>query len=161
MWSIPPVLIWINDDWNVAAISHLHNWCRTAQNYSSADIVWLVSNILRDNLWYISNFKQDNNEEIDLKKRKLKCWKHTSNDSKPYISRILMDLPVRLLPKASDLFICWISQSNRQAYIDFAKASLASTAYKIEKDELLPPQKKRKLKLIWLYILQNEWWSIL
>jgi len=52
------------------------------------------------------------------------------NDSKPYISRILIDLPVRLLPTASDLFICSTNQSNRHEYIDFAKASLASIAYK-------------------------------
>jgi len=41
---------------------------------------------------------------------------------------MLIDLPVRLLPTASDLFICSTNQSNRHAYIDFAKASLASIA---------------------------------
>lgn len=54
--------------------------------------------------------------------------KSTSKDSKPYISRMLIDLPVRRLPTASDLLICSTSHSNRLAYSDFANASLVSIA---------------------------------
>ena len=39
----------------------------------------------------------------------------TWNDSKPYISRMFMDLPVRLLPTSRDLLICSTSQSNNLA----------------------------------------------
>jgi len=41
---------------------------------------------------------------------------------------MLMDLPVLLLPTASDLLTCSTSQSNKQEYIDFARASLVSIA---------------------------------
>lgn len=41
--------------------------------------------------------------------------KYTSKDSNPYISRMLMDLPVRRFPTTSDLLICSTSQSNKLA----------------------------------------------
>lgn len=54
---------------------------------------------------------------------------YTLNDSNPYISRILMDLPVHCLRTSSDLLIRSTSQSNMLAYISFANASLASIAW--------------------------------
>lgn len=54
---------------------------------------------------------------------------YTLNDSNPYISRILMDLPVQCLRTSSDLLIRSTSQSNMLAYISFANASLASIAW--------------------------------
>lgn len=49
-------------------------------------------------------------KEIKTKKRKSRAWLRTLNDSNPYISRILIDLPVRDLPTSSEVFICSTSQ---------------------------------------------------